>query len=195
MDNQDLRTLKILEEIEDNQSPSQRYLSDQLNISLGLVNSFLKRLAKKGYFKATAIPKNRVKYIITPKGALEKSRLTYAYVQHAFKFYREARKKLKETLTRLDRGGTKTIAFYGAGDLAEIAYLSLQETNIDLRIIVDEERVANPFFRMKIEPPEALETMTVDKVLITKIETSDKVRKKLSDLGVRQEDIVTYQEL
>ena len=113
----------------------------------------------------------------------------------AFKFYREARKKLKETLTRLDRGGTKTIAFYGAGDLAEIAYLSLQETNIDLRIIVDEERVANPFFRMKIEPPEALETMTVDKVLITKIETSDKVRKKLSDLGVRQEDIVTYQEL
>ena len=52
-----------------------------------------------------------------------------------------------------------------------------------------------PFFRMKIEPPEALETMTVDKVLITKIETSDNVRKKLSDLGVRQEDIVTYQEL
>ena len=61
MDTQDIRTLKILEEIEGNKTPSQRYLSDQLNISLGLVNSFIKRLAQKGYFKVTAIPRNRVK--------------------------------------------------------------------------------------------------------------------------------------
>lgn len=192
MDTQDIRTLKILEEIEGNQTPSQRYLSDQLNISLGLVNSFLKRLAKKGYFKATTIPKNRVKYIITPKGALEKSRLTYAYVQHSFKFYREARKKLRETLTRLDQSGTRSIAFYGAGDLAEIAYLSLQETAIDLRVIVDEEKVANPFFKLKVQPLEALRSVEVDKVLITNIGTAGNIRKKLSDLGVSQKDILTY---
>jgi len=140
MDHQDIRTLKILEELEGNQAPSQRYLSDQLNISLGLVNSFLKRLAQKGYFKATAIPRNRMKYVLTPKGALEKSRLTYAYVQHSFKFYRDARKKLRETLIRLDRGGTKNIVFYGVGELAEIAYLSLQETKIDLLAIVEEKK-------------------------------------------------------
>ena len=56
MDTQDIRTLKILQEYDAGDSPSQRYLSRKLDISLGLVNSFLKRLAKKGYFKITTIP-------------------------------------------------------------------------------------------------------------------------------------------
>ena len=193
MDHQDIRTLRILEEIEGNQTPSQRYLSDKLNISLGLVNSFIKRLAQKGYFKVTAIPKNRVKYIITPKGALEKSRLTYAYVQHSFKFYRDARKKLRDTMIRLDTGGTKNIVFYGAGDLAEIAYLSLQETNIELISIVDEENMAKPFFRLKIQPLEALWNLDFDKVLITKIDTAGDSQNRLLEYGVKQEDIVTFQ--
>jgi len=194
MDHQDIRTLKILEELEGNQAPSQRYLSSQLDISLGLVNSFLKRLAQKGYFKATAIPRNRVKYVLTPKGALEKSRLTYAYVQHSFKFYRDARKKLRETLIRLDRGGTKNIVFYGVGELAEIAYLSLQETNIDLLAIVEEEKQATTsFFKLKILPIEALKNLNFDKVLITKIDASGDSLNRLLKNGIKKEDIVTYQ--
>ena len=59
MDNQDIRTLKILEEIGTDNVPSQRELARKLNVSLGLVNSFVKRLAQKGYFKVTTIPKCR----------------------------------------------------------------------------------------------------------------------------------------
>ena len=95
MDTQELRTLRLLEEIESDQAPSQRDLSTRLNISLGLVNSFMKRLAQKGYFKITNIPKNRVRYILTPKGAAEKTRLTYEYIQYSFQFYKDARKKFK----------------------------------------------------------------------------------------------------
>ena len=72
MDQQDIRTLKILEEIEEDQSPSQRAIARKLNISLGLANSFITRLVNKGYFKITNIPANRVKYILTPKGTAEK---------------------------------------------------------------------------------------------------------------------------
>ncbi len=192
MDHQDIRTLKILEELEGKHTPSQRYLSNQLNISLGLVNSFLKRLSQKGYFKATSIPKNRVKYILTPKGALEKSRLTYAYVQHSFKFYRDARKKLRNTLKQLDRQGTKSIVFYGAGDLAEIAYLTLQETAIKLEGIVDGEHRSKPFFKLRIQPPEFLHTVPDKKILITKIDTDNTIREKLVHYGVKEENIISY---
>lgn len=72
MDHQNFRTLQILEEIENSYGTSQRELAGKLNVSLGLVNSFMKRLAHKGYLKVTTIPKNRVKYILTPKGAAEK---------------------------------------------------------------------------------------------------------------------------
>jgi len=51
MDHKDIRTLKLLEEIEENHVQSQRELAKKLNISLGLVNSFIKRLAHKGFFQ------------------------------------------------------------------------------------------------------------------------------------------------
>ncbi|MGB2929352.1 MAG: winged helix-turn-helix transcriptional regulator, partial [Desulfobacterales bacterium] len=73
MDNKDIRTLKFLEEIDNNHTPSQRDLSRKLDVSLGLVNSFIRRLVHKGYLKITTVPKNRVKYILTPKGATEKA--------------------------------------------------------------------------------------------------------------------------
>jgi len=193
MDHQDIRTLKILEEIEGNHAPSQRYLSNQLNISLGLVNSFLKRLAQKGYFKATAIPKNRVKYMLTPKGALEKSRLTYAYVQHSFEYYRDARKKLREVLSQLNRSGVTNIVFYGAGELAEIAYLSLQETTIELMAIIDEEKLTKSFFKLKILPPERLKSIVFNSILITKFGSTSIHRERLIKYGVREDKIIALQ--
>jgi DNA-binding MarR family transcriptional regulator len=193
MDYQDIRTLRILEEIEGNQAPSQRYLSDQLNISLGLVNSFLKRLAQKGYFKATTIPKNRVKYILTPKGVLEKSRLTFAYVQHSFQYYRDARKKLRNTLARLDREGIQGIVFYGTGDLAEIAYLSLQETDINLLAIVDPEHHSKPFFKLRIQQTDFLHTVKNNVVLITKIDSDGSLPEKIAQQGINEKNIITFQ--
>ena len=190
MDNQDIRTLRILEEIEENQAPSQRYLSEQLNISLGLVNSFLKRLAQKGYFKATTIPRNRVKYILTPKGALEKSRLTYAYVQQSFQFYRDARKRIKTTLRCLEVNGATKIVFYGSGDIAEIAYLSLQETNIKLTGIFDDEIKTKRFFQYKIQSPEELENSDFDKLLVTKIGDFKSHQEKLIQYGIEKDRIL-----
>ena len=57
MDPIDLRTLKILEKVDNDRTPSQRDLARDLNISLGLVNSFIKRLAQKGYFEIGHLPK------------------------------------------------------------------------------------------------------------------------------------------
>ena len=122
MDPKDLRTLKILEKVDNDAVPSQRDLAKDLNISLGLVNSFIKRLVKKGYFKARHIPKNRMRYFLTPKGAAEKTRLTYLYIHYSYNFYKDARQKLRELYSNLEKQGVSRLVFYGAGDLAEIAY-------------------------------------------------------------------------
>ena len=163
MDNQDLRTLKILEEIEKDKAPSQRYLAGKLNISLGLVNSFIKRLAQKGLFKVKNIPKKRVKYILTPKGAAEKTRLTYKYIQYSFQFYKSAREKLRILFYGLTKNGNKKIVFYGAGDLAEIAYISLTEVPIELVAVIDDNKAGEIFMDFVISSPNRLETITFDK--------------------------------
>jgi DNA-binding MarR family transcriptional regulator len=190
MDSKDIRTLKILEKVDNDVVPSQRDLARDLNISLGLVNSFIKRLVKKGYFKARQIPKNRMRYYLTPQGASEKTRLTYEYIQHSYNFYKEARQKLRDLYSGLEKQGVSRIVFYGAGDLAEIAYLSLQETNIELVAVFDDEKNGNRFMRYTVGHPDRMVSLTFDKILITSLNSKEYIYQKIADLGLSSESVV-----
>jgi DNA-binding MarR family transcriptional regulator len=190
MDPKDIRTLKILEKVDNDVVPSQRDLARDLNISLGLVNSFIKRLVKKGYFKARQIPKNRMRYYLTPQGASEKTRLTYEYIQHSYNFYKEARQKLRDLYSGLEKQGVSRIVFYGAGDLAEIAYLSLQETNIELVAVFDDEKNGNRFMRYTVGHPDQMVPLTFDKILITSLNSKEYIYQKIADLGLSSESVV-----
>ena len=189
MDLKEIRILKILEKVESEHLPSQRDLARELNVSLGLVNSFIKRLAKKGYFKITTIPKNRIKYILTPEGAAEKTRLTYEYIQHSYRFYKDARQKLHDLFVELEKGRQTHIIFYGASDLAEIAYISLQETSIELVAIVDDVKQGKKFMGYTIEDPSQLESKRFDKIMITAVNSRHLVIEKLCKIGISSEKI------
>jgi len=193
MDTQDLRTLKILEEIDNDHTPSQRDLSKKLNISLGLVNSFVRRLANKGYFKITTIPKNRVKYILTPKGTAEKTRLTYQYIQYSFGFYRKARNNLKKVFKNLMAQSVKHVVFYGVSELAEIAYISLHETSIKMGGVVDEKKIGKIFFGSAVLSPDMLDSLSFDRIIITSINEDDTAMKKLLKKGISRNKIVVLE--
>jgi DNA-binding MarR family transcriptional regulator len=190
MDSRDLRTLKILERVDNEKTPSQRDLAGELNISLGLVNSFIKRLVTKGYVKITTIPKNRIKYILTPRGAAEKTRLTYKYIQHSYSFYKDARQKLRELYADLEEQGVTRIVFYGAGDLAEIAYISLQETQIQLAAIVDDEKIGTRFMKFVVADPAHLKTLTYDKILVTTINSRSAIYQKIAQIEISSDLVI-----
>ena len=190
MDTQDIRTLKLLEEIDKDHTQSQRDLSDKLNISLGLVNSFVKRLANKGYFKITMIPKNRVKYILTPKGAMEKTRLTYQYLQYSFELYRGARRNLQKHFNGLVAQGVKRVVFYGVSEIAEIAYISLQETAIKMVAIVDEKKVGKILVGKVVKDPRFLGSLSFDRILITSMKKDESQLEKILKKGIARSKIV-----
>jgi DNA-binding MarR family transcriptional regulator len=191
MNSQEIRTLRILEAIDQEHQPSQRDMARKLGISLGLVNSFIKRLAQKGYFKVSTIPKNRVRYILTPKGAAEKTRLTYAYIHHSYQYYKEGRQKLRHLFRHFVDQGIRRVVFYGAGDLAEIAFLSLQETDIHLAAVVDDQKAGKRFFSHTIQSPDFLKIATFDRLMVTTLSAQSEVMEKLSDMDLPKHQIVT----
>ena len=190
MEPKDLRTLKILEQVDNDRTSSQRDMAGELNISLGLVNSFIKRLAKKGYLKITSIPKNRIKYILTPRGAAEKTRLTYLYIQHSYSFYKEARQKLRDLYIDLEKQNLTRIVFYGAGDLAEIAYISLQETDIQLVAIVDDVKMGTQFMKLVVKDPVRLESFAFDRILVTTINSRSAILERIRQCGISSERVL-----
>jgi DNA-binding MarR family transcriptional regulator len=52
---------------------TQRSLSRDLGIAVGLVNAYVKRCTKRGLIKVRQIPPRRYGYYLTPKGFVEKS--------------------------------------------------------------------------------------------------------------------------
>ena len=190
MDKKDIHTLRIMEEIDNDHTPSQRDLSRKLNISLGLVNSFIKRLVNKGYLKITNIPKNRLKYILTPKGAAEKTHLTYQYIQYSFDFYKKARGKLRQIFNDLRTQGVRRVVFYGKSDFAEIAFISLQETNIVMIAIVDDIKIGEVFLGGVVKNPAILDSLSFDRILITSMNKEDTTLERLLKIGIPQSKIV-----
>jgi DNA-binding MarR family transcriptional regulator len=130
--------LGLLSAIEQDSSVTQRSLSRELGIALGLANAYLKRCAKKGLIKVRQVPLNRYAYYLTPKGFSEKSRLTAEYLTISFNFFRDARAQCAALLDGAAREGWCRIALVGAGELAEIAVLSAAETAAEIICVADD---------------------------------------------------------
>jgi len=66
-------THRILTEIEADNRLSQRSLSRDLGIALGLTNLLVRRFVRKGWVRIIRIKPNRVRYLLTPAGIAELS--------------------------------------------------------------------------------------------------------------------------
>jgi DNA-binding Lrp family transcriptional regulator len=190
MDLQAQRDLKLLNEVERNGAVTQRTLATQLGVALGLTNLYLKRLARKGYIKISTIPRNRIKYLLTPRGLAEKTRLTYQYMEYSLSYYRDMRYRLKHALLELSSQGSKRIVIYGTGELAELAYLTLQEMNLTLVGFVDGKHEAR-FLAYPVSPVDELLNWDFDALLIAELEGLDKVFARLAREKVPPQKVIT----
>ena len=190
MDKEDIHILRLMGEIERDNSPSQRELSQRLNISLGLVNTFLKRLINKGYFKVTNLPRNRVKYLLTPKGLARKSKLTVDYLRYSVNFYRDIKKLLVSRFRLLENNQIKSILFMGAGEVAELAYLYLQLTKIRLVGIIDDRENGKEFFEFQVQSFDSLADKDWDVILLTRLDNTEQDMEVLMKKGIDPDRII-----
>lgn len=191
MEQQEIKILRILEAFHKDPGQTQRDLSRKLKISLGMVNTFTKRLAKKGYFKAKTIPKRRIQYILTPKGLAEKARLTYQYILYSMQYYKDTRAKLKTIFQELSISNSAEIYFFGIGELAEIAFIALQETDLTLAGIIDEEAEGREFMGMSVQGLSSIKGINeIDMIAITKLNGHDQILNLLAEHGICGDRIV-----
>jgi DNA-binding MarR family transcriptional regulator len=139
MEKEAQRHLSILNEIAEGKHVTQRAMADKMGVALGLVNLYLKRLIRKGYVKVSTIPSNRIKYLVTPKGAAEKARLTYEYMGYSLNLYRDTRKTIREGLKSRLTQGIRQVAIYGTSEAAELTFLTLREMGLEVMAIISED--------------------------------------------------------
>ena len=190
MDDKSLKTLEILEELSSNGQVTQRELSHKVGIALGLANFYIKRLVQKGYVEVIYLEKNRLGYLITPQGITEKTRLTYHYIQRSYQYVRKVRIQIRERLRELAKEGVGTVVIYGGGDIAEVAYLALQEVGIKLAGVVDESRAGRPFLGYMILPVSSIPQLSFDRVIVTEPIAIQDVGNLFQECGIGEDKLV-----
>ncbi len=175
-------TLKILDEISRESSITQRTLSSSLNIALGLVNTYIKRLAKKGHIKISKGPMNRVKYALTPKGFTHRVSLTYNYMQSSINYFKDVRLKIDDVFKQMIVSGAKDILIWGDGEIAELAYISMRGLPLNLVGVIDGSNKENGFFGHNIYAHANLSELHYDAILIASF--SEEEIQRIKELGI-----------
>lgn len=185
------RSFQLLSEIAGEEPLSQRELSRRLGIAVGLVNSYLKNLVAKGYVRVKNFPKNRYAYLLTPQGIAEKSRLAYQHLSYFTNLYTVARQDYLALFRRLEAAGVREVAFCGVDEVAEIAYLSLQETGIRLAAVLDDERQGSMFFDAEVRPMASASSFQEVVFVLTSLKRGGRLFQELANRGIARRQIVS----
>ena len=144
--NLDVRELEILERLENNGHLTQRELSKEVGIALGLVNHLLKKMVTKGWIKIKNIDAKKIRYLITPEGAREKSSLLYKRVESTIHFYLEAKRVIKDKIIHLKNEGIENVSIYGINHISEVLFIVLKELGLELSSVVEERKEGQEWF-------------------------------------------------
>ncbi len=193
------RDLEILTAISEGRPLSQRALAQRLGVALGLTNLLLKRLARKGSIKIVEFPKKpaagkRLRYLLTPKGIAEKSRLTYDHLAYSIHLYQRSRQTLRESLSQLVRTGVKRIVLYGTGEPAELAYLTLKEFGLEPVGVFSREPNGH-FLGFPVRPIAELVGEDFDGLILAAFDRPEQHVAELARLNVPREKVLTLRQL
>jgi DNA-binding MarR family transcriptional regulator len=190
----------ILTEIETGNRLSQRSLSRDMGIALGLTNLLVRRLVRKGWVRIIRIKPNRVRYLLTPTGIAEKARMSRLALQNSIRFYVDARDRIRERFVALSSElpgdghgidgspGAKRIVFYGAGEVAEVGYICLQGTGLQLVGVVDGQG-RERFFDVPVYDRALLHATDINgspfgRLVVMSFAETDKIRTQLKALAI-----------
>ena len=121
---------QILSHIAENPDTTQSDLATQLDVAVGSVNWYIKRLVSKGYIKVKQMERRRLRYLLTPQGISERARLTQQFMQMSLHWYRLAREDSKYLLDQIKQAGYDTVRIESDGDLADIVSLTCLEQQV-----------------------------------------------------------------
>lgn len=124
--------LRLLEQVEADDSVSQDRFAKRVGIAKGLANAYFNRCLQKGWIRLRQVPKQRFLYYLTPKGFAEKARLTAQFLTSSYQFYRNVRTDIGALLAKAHRENHIRLAVLGAEELAEIIAIVSEESPIEI---------------------------------------------------------------
>jgi len=140
------KEFKVLSQLGNDANITQRQISQNVGLSLGLVNIILKKLIKKGYVKIKRLNRRNLQYFLTPKGFSEISRRSYHYLWKTIDSVAKMKEKIQGFVLEEYSKGITQFVIVGNGELADIVEISLRNLNkkdLKFRRALEEDEISD----------------------------------------------------
>jgi DNA-binding MarR family transcriptional regulator len=129
----------VLHEIDKNSNITQRELSKMIQCSLGSINNLLNKMAIDGLIKTKRMPMNRILYMLTPKGIVEKQQKTSNYIKNNYNYVIDTQAKIRAAIESLViKYGEIAVLLEEDEIISELVKLSI-ESNDNIKLISQRE--------------------------------------------------------
>ena len=123
---------ELLNEIAQDSLVTQASLAKRLDIAVGSVNWYIKRLVKRGYVKVSHLDRTRLQYDLTPEGMSVFTERALQYAKDSLKVYRSFRQQAQSIVSELQAQGITQVRLQGNDEMMDILRLTCIEANISL---------------------------------------------------------------
>lgn len=188
------REMQLLHEVAQNPCLTQRDLGKRIGLALGMINHRLRCLSEVGWIEVIEVERKRIQYRITERGMQEKNRLLSEYLEHCMGYYRQVREHLKEQLGAFLLNGESRFALWGMGEIAEAAFLTIQEVQALLAGVYGDPEIKRSFFQVPVQPWAAIAGAEFDRVILAGSEGWVEQERRLQSFGISSQKILRLPE-
>jgi DNA-binding MarR family transcriptional regulator len=110
----------LIREIAKNPSHTQRTLSQEVGLSLGTTNLLIQRLARKGYIKINQLDWKRTQYLLTLKGAMEKTQKVFDYTRYTMRLFKQIQANIVTAVRAEYDSGRREFTVVAQDELLEL---------------------------------------------------------------------------
>ena len=120
----------LIQEISRSGAHTQRSLSQSIGLSLGTTNLLIQRLARKGLIKITQLDWKRTQYILTLKGAMEKTNKMYRQTLYTIRLFRQIQDNIDTVMRREYDGGRRDFHLVATDELLDLLKETIGELDL-----------------------------------------------------------------
>ena len=181
------KRLLILAAIEKDPHISQNNLAEEVGLTSSMINNYIRELSKEELISIQGKTNRTMSYNLTPRGTRVKMTLLITYTLETTGLYQDAKQEFAQRLQKIYEEGIHNAVLFGAGETAEILYNASKSLDIEIIGIVDNDpdKQGTLFGNLIIQPPEFIERINPDGVIIASVGRQDEIHEQIHSLATK----------
>ncbi len=180
----DSRLLAILDALSQENDVSQCELGRRLGVSSAMINQYLRDLQEKKLIVFEARNGKSYRYLLTPAGETRRGEMFAQYSSETIQIYTGLKNCIAQKMSRVQARGLSRLVLFGASETCEVVLSTLSTLPFKIVALLDNDiaKQGTLFHGHVVCPPQILDTVSCDAVLITSFGRQNEIYEQLAPL-------------